>query len=297
MKKFTGNYTAEAGKALKGSERIICRVSDDGTIYVTNGYFAFKMNPLEYAAVIQPVTCCDPGNWEIGSNGKQKSAKSFDLERTFSEAIKATDGAPDLERCPLNLDAGKGLEAVSYYNPAAGFASFYNKKFVAALDPGAKLRALRDISAAVAYIGSEPFALILPIKPEPKAARAVKAYFTEAAEAKTAEAETLRAELAQVQNEAETLRVQITQQAAELEALRSAPQAEPASAKPEPKTAAELIASRWAAVDGLTTTIKGIRTAAPVVWLAGDVQKYVKAIEAEGGKWSSKKSAYYFRVA
>lgn len=34
MKKYMGNYTNEAAKALKGSERIICRVTDDGAIYV-----------------------------------------------------------------------------------------------------------------------------------------------------------------------------------------------------------------------------------------------------------------------
>ena len=30
MKKYMGIYTNEAAKALKGSERIICRVTDDG---------------------------------------------------------------------------------------------------------------------------------------------------------------------------------------------------------------------------------------------------------------------------
>ena len=45
MKKYMGNYTNEAAKALKGSERIICRVTDDGAIYVTNGFIAYKMNP------------------------------------------------------------------------------------------------------------------------------------------------------------------------------------------------------------------------------------------------------------
>ena len=64
-----------------------------------------------------------------------------------------------------------------------------------------------------------------------------------------------------------------------------------------PKTAAEIIAARWAEVDGLTATIKGAQTAAPVVWLAGDTKPHAKAIEADGGKWSVKKNAYYFRVA
>ena len=72
---------------------------------------------------------------------------------------------------------------------------------------------------------------------------------------------------------------------------------QPAAEAVEPKTAAEIIAARWADVDGLTATIKGATTAAPVVWLAGDTKPHEKEIEAAGGKWSGKKNAYYFRVA
>nr|WP_325194491.1 hypothetical protein [uncultured Oscillibacter sp.] len=95
----------------------------------------------------------------------------------------------------------------------------------------------------------------------------------------------------------EVLKRSQNEQAAELEALHSAEAAPAADNKPEPKTAAEIIAARWAEVDGLTATIKGAQTAAPVVWLSGDTRKHAKAIEADGGKWSNKKSAYYFRVA
>lgn len=45
MKKYMGNYTNEAAKALKGSERIICRVTDDGAIYVTNGLYRLQDEP------------------------------------------------------------------------------------------------------------------------------------------------------------------------------------------------------------------------------------------------------------
>ena len=34
MKKFIGRYTTNTAKALKGSERIFCQVSEDGTIYI-----------------------------------------------------------------------------------------------------------------------------------------------------------------------------------------------------------------------------------------------------------------------
>ena len=190
MKKYMGNYTNEAAKALKGSERIICRVTDDGAIYVTNGFIAYKMNPPEYAAIVQPVTCCEAGNYTM-QNGEKAADNGFDLVKLFNETVEQTANAPALERCPLTLQAGKA-PAASYYNPAAGVASFYNAKFIAALTPSATLRATGAISAAVAYVGGEPLALVLPIKPEPKAARAVKAYFAECDNDATAEADKLR---------------------------------------------------------------------------------------------------------
>lgn len=287
MKKYMGNYTNEAAKALKGSERIICRVTDDGAIYVTNGFIAYKMTPPEYAAIVQPVTCCEAGNYTM-QNGEKAADNGFDLVKLFNETVEQTANAPALERCPLTLQAGKA-PAASYYNPAAGVASFYNAKFIAALTPSATLRATGAISAAVAYVGGEPLALVLPIKPEPKAARAVKAYFAECDNGATAEADKLRAELAQAQDELSAVRGDLyraTNKIAELEAQQ-----------PEPKTAAELIAARFADLAGVTATIKGAQTAAPVVWLAGDTERHADAIKAAGAKWSSKKSAYYVRVA
>ena len=69
---------------------------------------------------------------------------------------------------------------------------------IAALHPAAQLRTTSAISAAVAYCDDEPFAVVMPIKAEPETVRAVRAFFTEAAEdnAKTGEADKLRAELA-----------------------------------------------------------------------------------------------------
>lgn len=229
MKKYMGNYTNEAAKALKGSERIICRVTDDGAIYVTNGFIAYKMNPPpEYAAIVQPVTCCEAGNYTM-QNGEKAADNGFDLVKLFNETVEQTANAPALERCPLTLQAGKA-PAASYYNPAAGVASFYNAKFIAALTPSATLRATGAISAAVAYVGGEPLALVLPIKPEPKAARAVKAYFAECDNDATAEADKLRAELAQAQNELSAVRGDLnraTNKIAELEAQQAAPAASP----------------------------------------------------------------------
>lgn len=119
---------------------------------------------------------------------------------------------------------------------------------------------------------------------------------------KTGEADKLRAELAQAQEEAAALRGDLYRATNEIDELKNklaelVQATYTAEQKPEPKTAAEIIAARWAEVDGLTATIRGATTAAPVVWLAGDTKPHEKEIEAAGGKWSGKKNAYYFRVA
>ena len=308
MKKYTGNYTNEATKALKNSDKIICRTADDGTIYLCNGYFLYKMNPLEYAAVAQAATQCEPGNWIIDKDGK-RDEQNFDAVKVFTDAVKAAENAGNLARCPLDLDTGK-IPARCYYNAEKDFAAFYNNKFVSAFRSGAMLRSPGPLSAAVAYDNDEPFAMVLPIRPEEKASRAVKAYFTEATS--NNESDKLRAdltaannEIAQTNNEIARLREQIAQQAAALAAAQEAQQADQEADDNKPqqapaqdaKTAAELIAARFADMAGVTATIKGAQTAAPVVWLAGDTEKHADAIKAAGAKWSNKKSAFYGRVA
>lgn len=295
MKKYTGNFTTDAGKALKNSERLICCTDDEGAIYVTNGYLAYKMNPLEYSAIVQPVACCEAGSWSM-RNGEKTEEPPFDLVRTFRDAVTACETAAALERCPLSLTLNKNHAAAVYYNADKDFTALYDTRYISALTPGFTLHSTSSKSPAIAYQGSEPFALILPIKGDDKTARAVKAYFTQP-DNNADEAEALRAELTQAQNEAEALRAQIAQQADELEALRNTPQAAPVTEKPEPKTAAELIAARFASFPGVTVTIKGAQTSAPVVWLTGDTDPHADELNAAGAKWSNKKSAFYVRVA
>lgn len=38
--KFTGRYTAATAKALKGSPRLVCQVTEDGTIYDATAFFS-----------------------------------------------------------------------------------------------------------------------------------------------------------------------------------------------------------------------------------------------------------------
>lgn len=233
--KFTGRYTAATAKALKGSPRLVCQVTEDGTIYVCNGFLLCTMNPPEYAATVQGFTCCEPGNWTIDKDGKREDdAHKLDLVRLYADTLKANADAQPLQRSPLTVQTPKAAED----------------------------------------------------------------------NAKTGEADKLRADLAQSQEEAATLRGDLYRAANEIDELKNklaelheTKMEQPAAEAVEPKTAAEIIAARWAEVDGLTATIKGATTAAPVVWLAGDTKPHEKEIEAAGGKWSGKKNAYYFRVA
>jgi hypothetical protein len=335
MKKYYGSYTTEAAKALKGYNRLVCQIAEDGTIYICNGYLIFSLTGDEYDAVARPVAQCDAGNWTMDKDGKHDGA-DVDLHKLFSDAVQAVKDAAPLRRSALLVDAGKGHVAACYYSYGQSydqaFAQFIDRRYTAALADHAVLRSVGSVSAAVAFADDLPFAMILPIKPDPKNVRAVEAYFgaNQSVVIKDQRIDQLRdqnadlcnqfsakdEELTQAQNEVKLLKAQIAQQADamraqlaqnskledQLSALREqlAQQvAEPATveSKPEPKTTAELIAARWSQVYGLTATVKGAQTAAPVVWLDGDAQPHAKEIEAEGGKWSNKRNAYYFRVA
>ena len=297
--KYTGNYTKDTAKAIKAAEKLICTTTEDGAIYLCSGYWMYKMNPLEYATVAQPVTHCDAGNWTIDNNGKHDGNNGTNLLKIFEEAAKAAEHKPALERCPLSLNRDS-LTAYLYHSPD-GFAAAYNSLYISAISKGHQLRAPGTTSPAVIYDKNEPFALIVPIRLDAKDSRAVLAYYNEPAAGTTdnsaADLALARKENARQAEELEALRAKI----AELEAQQAQPQ-EPAEDPQQPaqadgKTAAEIIASRFADMAGVTTTIKGAQTAAPVIWLAGNTQEHAEAIKAAGGKWSNKKSAFYVRVA
>lgn len=96
MKKFTGRYTTNTAKALKGSERILCQVSEDGTIYICNGFLLCTMNAPEYAATVQPLTCCEPGAWTFDKDGKHEDeAHKLDLVKLFADTAQRTADSGD----------------------------------------------------------------------------------------------------------------------------------------------------------------------------------------------------------
>lgn len=115
-----------------------------------------------------------------------------------------------------------------------------------------------------------------------------------------AECAALRAELDKAkaaQAAAEQAAQRTNETAAAAIADTVAPSPNTAAPAAEPETAAELIASRFHDLPGVTVTIKGAQTTSPVVWLTGRHGPPRRRDQGPGGKWSNKRGAYYVRVA
>ena len=216
------------------------------------------MNAPEYAATVQALDLLRAGRVDV-RQGRQ--ARGRGAQARSCQDCSPIPSAHHRRRrsrwpAPLLRSRRRRPPAACYYNVAADFAAIYDTKFIDALHPAAQLRTASAISAAVAYINdNEPFAVVMPIRAEPNAARAIRAFFTEAAEdnTKTDEADKLRAELAQAQEEAAALRGDLYRAANEIDEMKNklaelheTKTEQPAEQKPEPKTAAEIIAARWA---------------------------------------------------
>ena len=265
-KTYTGNYTKDAAKVIRQSDRLECQVTEDGTIYICNGYLIFKMDPMEYASLVQPVTCCEAGNWRIDGAGKKPG--TMDVEKIFGQNVTAAESAATMELCPMVFQADK-KDIIGFYSSSADFTAIYDKSYIFSVQRGSQWKSNGKLSAAVAFASGQAFALVLPIKPRPNISRAVRAYYTDAMDL-------------------------ISTQSAELDRLREAQPTEPHPSNP---SNIQDIATRFQSMPGITATVKGAQTASPVIWLSGDTESNLEAIKAAGAKWSAKRGAYYYRVA
>lgn len=324
MAKHTGNYTMEAAKVLKNSERICCRVCDDGSIIVTNGHVLYRMDTTEYAAIVQPVTHCDPGNWVHDSTGRRDCDQ--DIRKIWEKTVCDLAALRPLEFCPLVREIGK-VETVGAYDASGDAVHVFNRSFIKSVNPSAVFRSKAALSPAVVFCGEIPFAVILPINPNgedgKRFVRAVRSWFVETSatpgeaiqesdwigyarelEAERNDAERERDEL---QKLAEQLDDKLEEAELERDELRERLKALAASQQPivTPQAPSssdkggtlETIVARFVALPGIVATVKGAQTATPVVWLSGNVGDQADAIKRLGGRWSAKRSAFYFRAA
>jgi len=326
----SGFNAAALTRELKAADRLFCRVyNGDERVYVCTGYFAVALQPFEYDELARPVFQRDAGNFFMDRKHDPavvENDNGMDVRKVLNGA--ASENVEPLQRAPFIVpNAGierTGKVGIAFcYEPKSETVSGYNANYFEVFK-ALTLKAKNAISGAVAYDGDDVVGLLLPVRLEKQdITRSIRAYFTAAPvdvgalqsklDAKASANESLKRELDIERNNLKSCESELAKSSmaladaqnevarltAELEAAKAAAQnapAEPAETKPTPKTAAEIIAARWTK-DGITATVKGASTAAPVVWLAGVNKKQAKEVEAAGGAYSKKRKAYYFRVA
>lgn len=327
MKNY-GRYTATAAKVLKESDRLICNVAPDGTIILVNGHILFTMNQAEYVAIAQPVTLCDAGNWEITNTGRRETTTNF--VKFWADSVEAVTGSGVLEFAPLFRVCDKS-EVVGAWDADKEAVYLYNRRYIGSIDAAAAFRTKGDLAPAVAFSGPDPFAMVLPIDAKRSVGglnmvRAVRAWFAEEsaeerpaseplsrrnlelqelAEKLQAERDSLAAELAEAQRERDCAKSKIydlenalSAEAATVAALAAKVEAaatmEPAEERPAAISKADAAAALFADLPGVTVTVKGAQTAAPVLWFSGNTEPHADSLRAKGAKWSVKKSAFYY---
>ena len=342
-------FSSALTRALKESNvRIHCKV-DDGAIYVCNGFFAVKLNGMEYDALVRPVTQRDPGDWVLHENG-DTSPDPLDLPKLFDDEGKNAVHA--VSPAPMFFDVSKGKKSkanapqlVGYYSESGGFVAAYNSHYAAIVSPSLERKSKGSSSPMMVYDNGDPVAIILPVRVDdkPQIVRTVRAWFTENdgdgeqagpgesverlinengdlrrdcedakkhAEELTRQLETLRqcygkahADFEEQRGKVEELQAVLTAKNEQIETLverlnaQPNPQPQEAAADVQPHDKAAALVEKLTALPGVTTTVKGAQTAAPVVWLTGETDAHKDKIEEMGGKWSGKRSAWYFKIA
>lgn len=278
------SFTKSLPAVLKKSSRLICQPDGD-RILLCNGFCIWAFTPGEYAAIVQPVTLCDPGRWEINNGARTESA--FDISglwRKFVEQSKAGNIAAEAKALfPL----GQKTTATALYSDS--LVVTFNSDYLGTVSAD-DMRMITGQKDPVVIVSSltGPCAAILPVKTKPEIVAAVKALHGLTATNDANETESLRAEL-------EALKAA---RPATMEEAKAQPAEAPKiPAMKQSATTVENLKARFSSVPGLAVTVKGEHSAAPVLWFSGSVDESAEALKAAGARWSGKRSAYYIQCS
>lgn len=320
-------FTPSLTRALKSTgNRLHCRVDEENSaVYVCNGYFVVKLNPAEYDALVRPIFQREAGNFVI-ENGELVPNEPLDLEKILNDA--AREAVHELSPVPFLVDPcvkSTKSKIVPYYSASGDFVSGFNSDYATIIDPSLPRKSKNAVSPMVIYSGDEPQAMILPVRLNEEKSRvpaAVRAYFNAEPENADEKLKRARKERDEWEDTARRLEVErvglehtiselqkaLSDKTAEAEALTERLNAQP-DPQPQEETVPEgqqeqtpadkaaALVDKLSALDGVTATIKGAQTATPVVWLTGEADTHKDEIEKLGGKWSGKRSAWYFKIA
>lgn len=333
-------YTAALTRSLKNTERLHCRIDKENrVVYVCNGYLLAKLSPEEYDVLVRPVTQREAGDFVIDQDGETVPGEPLDMAKLLSDEAK--NAAHELSAAPFLFDTRrKNKRLICCYSHEADFVAGFNAEYAAIISGDLTRKSKGPTSPMVIFSGSEPLALVLPVRideTKSRAVPAVRAWFTDepqesgderltrarkerddwenTARRLEAERDSREAENAQLQRENEQLRYiasqferlqsDIVDKNRQIKYLMDRQNAQP---DPQPQEAAEVLpeqspadkaaalVEKLAALEGITATVKGAQTAAPVVWLTVEADAHKDKIEAMGGKWSAKRGAWYFKV-
>lgn len=313
--KYYGYFTKQAGKALKG-DRIMCRTYDDGkTIYLCNGYVLYKCSPEDYDAIFRPALGRDPGDWMINNN--IVGPCDFDAAGMMEKSAQAATHKMIRIGLEFTFDGTKKTAAATIAEDR-NFTALFNPAFLETVTD-CDLYGAGKAAPAVYTREGAPVALILPVRISDSQDRTIRAYIDAPAKEDRPAVDTLEAEKAAaearadaLQNELVVLRAELEKAQAEsvdlaqeLEAVKQQMEREAAPVDrsrlaelveaAQDMTPAQKAVARVEAL-GLTATIKGAQTAAPVVWINGG-QDRAEDLKKAGAVWSGKRGAYYIRVA
>ena len=323
------SYTTALTRSLKGSERIHCKTDEENkAVYVCNGYFLVKLTPMEYDALVRPITQRDAGDYIINADGTTAPGP-LDMVKALTDAAReAVHGLTPAPFIVAPSDKRSKSTISPYYSASGDFVAGFNSDYAAIISGDLPRKSKNPISPMVVFSGDEPQAMILPVRLDETKTRvpaAVRAYFTdkpqEPADEKLAKVSKERDDLEilahQLEAQRETVERVHGQEITRLqniidakneqiealtERLNAQPEAQPQEAVEEstpeqtPADKAAALVEKLAALEGITATVKGAQTAAPVVWLTGEADAHKNEIEAMGGKWSAKRSAWYFKI-
>lgn len=320
-------YTTALTRSLKSAERLHCRVNEESSaVYVCNGFFLVKLDRAEYDALVRPVTQREAGNFVLDNGETNAAMEPLDMEKLLADTTQSA--VHELTPAPFLFDpCTKSTKAkiAAYYSESGDFVASFNSDYAAIIDPSLPRKSKNPNSPMVVFDGSEPQAMILPIRINEEKSRvpaAVRAFFTDKPEEPADEklrrarkdrdewehmARRMEAERVGLERTISELQKRLTDKTAEIEAMTELLNAQPdpqhqeeAAEVPQEQTPADKAAAlleKLAALDDITATVKGAQTAAPVVWLTGEADAHKAEIEKLGGKWSGKRSAWYFKIA
>ena len=285
MKKSASIFTSALTKALKTRPTVIQCQTDGEYTYISNGFFLVKLLPHEYDEFVRPVTQRDPGSWTIDEKGQPTERKPLDLSRTLSDFDSRSDlSAMAHTPFTFSMEAKKAYSVTAFCSANNGFVSFFDTKYTAMVSfDRVTLGGASPTTPMIVSHNGKPVALLLPVRVDnPSITAAVLAYSTSKyPKAKTAAPDP---QLSAALEEVERLREELKQAKA-----HAAPE--------QPVNKAAAVLSALESLDGITATVKGAQTSAPVVWIGGTVEAHKTTLEKLGAKWSGKRSAYYIQAA